>query len=108
MLKIILSLLASVLLLLGLISMVTPIPGGTIMIAVSLTTLICTSPRAQAFLRYLRSRIDTLNRIFNWLEEKVGKQIAFIGDALSRTRPRTSVDAGPTDEAQKNASQEIN
>lgn len=92
MLKIILTVLASLLLLLGLISMVTPIPGGVIMIAASLTTLICTSPRVQAGLRDLRSRINLLNRIFNWLEDKVGSRIFFIGDALSRTRPTAPVD----------------
>jgi hypothetical protein len=92
MLNIIISAIASALLLLGLVSMVTPIPGGTIMIATSLTALICTSPRARSCLRFMRARIVWLDKSFYWLEEKVGARIGFIGDALRKTRPQITLE----------------
>lgn len=87
MINISVSILASGLLLLGLISMLTPIPGGTIMIATSVTALICSSPRARACLRILRTRSNKFDEAFYWLENKVGKRIDFVGNALIMTRP---------------------
>lgn len=92
MLNIIISVIASALFLLGLVSMVTPIPGGTIMIATSLTALICTSPRARSCLRFMRTRFVWLNKSFYWLEDKVGQRIGFIGNALIMTRPSIDLD----------------
>jgi hypothetical protein len=91
-LNIIISAIASALLLLGLVSMVTPIPGGTIMIATSLTALICTSPRARSCLRFMRSRIEWFDKFFFWLEDTVGERIGFIGNALVKTRPFITLD----------------
>lgn len=87
MIDLILSIVSFILLLAGLISMVTPIPGGTLLIAFSLATLICTSPLAQRCLRAFRSRFGWLNRAIYWVENKVGTRIQFISSALKQTRP---------------------
>lgn len=67
--------------------MVTPIPGGTLFIAVGISMLICSSPMAQAYVRYLRTKNNRMNKIVFWLENKVGVRINFIGTALWKTRP---------------------
>ena len=78
---------ASVILVIGLISMVTPVPVGTFMISVSLTMLICSSPRAQRCIKFFRERASWFNKMFDWLEAKVGTRISFVGKALKQTRP---------------------
>jgi hypothetical protein len=87
MLNLILSIFASLALLLGLVSMVTPFPGATIMIAGGLTTLICTSPRARFCIRYMRTRLNWFNKTIFWLQTKVGTKISNIGNALKQTQP---------------------
>ena len=76
---------ASVTLLIGMVSMVTPIPGGTLLIAVSLTALICSSSRARRYLQILRTRVDFLNKSISWVENKV--HISIVSNALRQTRP---------------------
>ncbi len=90
MLNLIISIFASILVLIGLASMVTPIPGGIIMISGGLTTLICSSPRAQFCIRFIRTRTAWFNKAFFWLEGKMGKRVKIIGDALAKTRPEKS------------------
>ncbi len=77
-------------LLLGVVSLLTPVPGGTVMIAGGLTTLICTSPKAQFCIQYMRSRLSWFNRVVFWIESKVGKRVQIMGDALKKTRPEGS------------------
>lgn len=89
--KLIISFLAMVSILLGLISMVTPIPGGTLLIAGGLTALICSSPSARFCIMWIRARINWFNRLIFWLEEKVGTRIKIIGTALNKTRPPEDV-----------------
>ncbi|MBE1299071.1 MAG: hypothetical protein GJ680_04075 [Alteromonadaceae bacterium] len=91
MLNLLLTLLASTTLLVGSLSMLTPIPGGTIVIAVSLTVLIYTSPTARWLLRKIRSNFH-VNNLFAWIELKVGQRFPVIGDALARTRPYCRID----------------
>lgn len=67
--------------------MVTPIPGGFFVIAGSVTLLICSSSRAQSCLKYFRSHASWLNKIFFWLEQKIGTRISVVGNALKRTQP---------------------
>jgi len=82
--KIVLTIAGSLLLILGLISMVTPIPGGTLFIAVGAAMLVCTSPRAQAWIRRQRANHERFNKTMGWIEKKAPSAIE---DALSRTRP---------------------
>jgi len=72
--------------------MVTPIPGGTLLIAGGLTALICTSPTARYCLMWIRSRVNWFNKLMFWLEAKVGSRIKTMGVALGKTRP-SEVDA---------------
>ena len=92
MVNLIVSAFASFTLLIGIVSMVTPIPGGTFLITVSLTALICSSPRARRFLQILRTRAEFLNKSILWMEEKIGDRISIVGNALRQTRPY--VDSG--------------
>ena len=64
-----------VLLLLGTISMVTPIPGGTFMLALGSVLLICASPWFRRCLQLLRRRFKLFNRMMTWLENKTGERI---------------------------------
>jgi hypothetical protein len=93
MIKLFLTIIASILLLMGLISMVTPIPGGTFMIAGSITILICSSPTVQSWIKSCRARANWFNKMFTWLETKIGSRIHFVGDALQRTRPDSMVES---------------
>ncbi len=81
------SFLAMLSILFGMVSMVTPIPGGTVLIAGGLTALICSSPTARYCLMWVRSRVSWFNKLIFWLEEKVGSRIKVIGVALSKTHP---------------------
>jgi hypothetical protein len=98
MINLLLSITASIVLIVGVVSMLTPIPGGTLMIAGSLTMLICVSPRAQSCMRFMRVRINWFNKMIFWLEEKVGARISIIGEALKKTRPDTAGDGSNSDD----------
>ena len=74
----------SLLLLMGTISMVTPIPGGTFMLAAGSVLLICASPWFRRCLQILRTRFGLFNRIMTWMENKMGDRI---GGVLKLTQP---------------------
>ena len=77
------------LLLLGFISLVTPIPGATLLIAAGLTLLIYASPKARLCIQWFRSRLPWFHKFFSWLEDKVGIRISIVGETLKDTRPLT-------------------
>jgi hypothetical protein len=85
--NLVLTIIASFVLIVALISMLTPIPGGTLMIALSITSLTCTSPRARSIIQYMREKNNFINKMFFMLEDKVGSRITIIGDALKLTQP---------------------
>ena len=85
-------------LILGIVSMVTPIPGGVIFIAGGLTGLICSSVRARFCVKWIRMRFAWFNKAIFWLEEKVGPRVKIIGNALEKTRP------DPTNESEEKLS----
>ena len=101
MINFLISIVASVVLLIALVSMVTPIPGGTVLIAVSLTALICSSPFARRCLQVMRTKMNWLNKGVLWLEDKVGDRIGIVGRALGKTRPldyqQDSSDSNPAE-----------
>ena len=76
--------LATILLAFGAVSMLTPIPGGTIAIALALMLLICTSPRFARAIGRLRQRLPLLNKAMTWLEDRAGQRM---GTVLRTTRP---------------------
>ncbi len=82
--KIVTILAGCVLLLVGLLSMLTPIPGGTAMIAIGLTLLICASETAARFIKVCREKFNFLNKSMTWVENHVPEKLSA---GLSRTRP---------------------
>lgn len=72
------------LLLLGTISMVSPIPGGTFMLAFGSVLLICASPWFRRCLQFFRKRFHWFNKLMGWLERKTGQRI---GGVLKLTQP---------------------
>jgi len=89
--NLIISFLAMLSILFGMVSMVTPIPGGTILIAGGLTALICSSPSARYCLMWVRSRVNWFNKLIFWLEKEVGSRIKIIGVALGKTHPSEGI-----------------
>ncbi len=86
--KIILTKIAAfVLFVLGLISLVSPIPGAFIFLACSLTLTISVSTYAQFCVQWVRSRVSWINKFLFWLERKTGKRIKMIGETLPKTHP---------------------
>ncbi len=68
----------------GLISMVTPIPGGTLAITLGVGMIICASERAAAFIKKGREKYLRLNQVMTWMENKMGLRLS---SPLRRTRP---------------------
>ena len=85
--NIIISIISMLALVLGFISLVTPIPGGTLFIAGGLTGLICSNARARLCVKWLRTRFNWFNKMIAWLDKKVGTRIKLIGTALQQTTP---------------------
>lgn len=82
--RIFLVVIGGMLLLMGAVSMLTPIPGGTFMLAGGMAILICTSPLFQLCMQALRTRFSFFNRMMSWMEEKTGERL---GGALKLTQP---------------------
>ncbi len=74
----------SLLLLVGTISMVTPIPGGTLMLASGSVLLICSSPWFRRCLQILRQKLNWFNRLVTWMEGRMPEKISSI---LKLTQP---------------------
>lgn len=67
-----------------LIFILTPMPGGALLFAVSLVFLICTSEWAAQRILALRARFNTFNKGMVWLEDNTGERL---GSVLRSTRP---------------------
>ena len=78
---------AAFLFVLGLVSLVSPIPGAFIFLACSLTLTISVSSYAQFCVQWVRSRISWINKFLYWLEKKTGERIKMIGETLPKTHP---------------------
>ena len=82
--RILILVLGSVILLLGIVSLVTPMPGGTILITAGAGMILCTSETAARYFKKCRAKYDRLNRAVGWLENKMGDRF---GAPLKATRP---------------------
>lgn len=82
--RIVVAIVGTVFLVLGTLSMFTPIPGGFIPLGLGIAMLICTSPMFQRWLTHRRENNAWLNKWMSWLETHLG---ARLNDALRRTRP---------------------
>ena len=89
--RIVLVVTGSILLLIGLVSMVTPIPGGTLLITVGGGMVICASHTAARYVQVCRSKFRRFNKGVIWLENKMGERLSA---PLRQTRPdsNTTVD----------------
>ena len=76
--------LAYVLLALGLVSMFSPLPGATLLIAAGCALLICTSERAANFIRKTRGKYTWINGFMTWIENKLGEKLS---GPMRMTRP---------------------
>lgn len=85
--KILILIFGSILLFVGLISMVTPIPGGTLAIAVGGGMVICTSEAAARYVRSRRARFQRFNKAMTWIENRMGERLSA---PLRSTRPDSS------------------
>ena len=83
----ILTIIASIILIISLIAMVLPIPATSIVVALSLTSLTLTSPRARKIITYLRTKLKLIDKMFIFLEEKIGAKIPKVRTALILTNP---------------------
>lgn len=81
------TLIAILLLVLGLIALVTPIPGATIFLALGLTLLISVSPPARFCIQWLRVRFSFFNTIISFIDRKVGSRFESLGKILKLTDP---------------------
>jgi len=82
--RIIILITGTLLLIFGLISMVTPIPGGTFLITVGAGMIICSSETAARYLQACRSKYNRFDSAITWLENKIGERLS---GPLRRTRP---------------------
>ena len=85
--RVFLSGIAFLLILLGLVSMFSPLPGATILIAAGCALLICTNKRAANMVRACRSRFSFLNRGMIWIEDKMGEKLS---GPMRSTRPESA------------------
>jgi len=83
----ILTIIATIILIISLIAMIFPIPATSVAVALSLTSLTITSPRARKIISFLRSKINIIDKIFIFLEEKIGAKIPKVRTALIITNP---------------------
>lgn len=91
MFNILISAVAIVFILLGLVAMVTPIPVGVVFITFGLSTLICVNVRARIIVSNIRKKNRFLNRRFTSMENSLkGGRFHFLHQAFIETRPANS------------------
>ena len=73
-----------ILITIGAISMITPIPGSTFLIATGSGLVICTSKRVERWIKKMRGTHVHFNNTLTWLENKMGERI---GGTLKLTQP---------------------
>jgi len=83
--RIVVLVIGTILLVIGLVSMVTPIPGGTLLITVGGGMVICSSNTAAKYIQTCRSKFNRFDRGMTWLENKMGERLS---SPLRRTRPK--------------------
>ena len=85
--NLLLTIIASVVLLLAIIATPLPIPGTTLAIALSLTSLIITSPRAKKLIIFLRTKVKFINKSLVFIEIKLAKKFPKVCKILCSTNP---------------------
>ena len=82
--RLILIVISYILIFLGAISLISPIPGSVLLLAVGLSILICTSKKAARCIRYMRTKSNKFNKLMSWIESHTGERM---GAILQQTRP---------------------
>lgn len=88
--RLIMMLSGSLLMIVGLLSMVTPIPGGTLIIAIGAGLILCSSPTAIRCAKKWRTDYRRFNNVVTWIENRIGERLS---KALRQTRPDEVVEA---------------
>ena len=87
MLNLIVTAVSLIVLALGIVALISPIPIGVVMITISLSSLVCVNPRARRMVKRLRSKHRQLNARIYWLETRLNGRFNFVKEALRDTRP---------------------
>lgn len=74
-------------LLVGIVFLISPIPIGVIIIAINLAILLCVNNKARQQLQALRTRSHKVNRYLFKFEEKLEKRFIFLWGVFTGTRP---------------------
>lgn len=74
-------------LLFGIIALVSPIPVGILIIAISLSILICVNEKAREVLKAIRCRSHSFNQRIHALETKLEGRFKHLSLAFKQTRP---------------------
>jgi len=85
--NLILTVVALVVLLLAIIATPLPVPGTTLAIALSIASLIITSPRAKKLIILLRVKIKFINKSLVFIEEKLKNKMPKVSNTISSTNP---------------------
>ena len=88
--RIVLLVIGSLMILIGAISMFTPIFGGTFLIGAGGALVICNSKRAARWIQQTRGRHARFDGMMRWVEDRLGERL---GGVLRQTRP---IDDGKT------------
>lgn len=68
----------------GLVALMLPIPGAFLVLALGITLLIATSEKSRRYIQFLRAKYGRFNRSMEWLEDKAGERV---GAILRQTQP---------------------
>jgi hypothetical protein len=68
-----------------------PVPGTTLAIALSLTSLIITSPRAKKLIILLRKKLSFVNRSLSFIEIKLENKMPKVSNTIKSTNPKFSI-----------------
>ena len=72
---------------LGIVALISPIPIGIILIGLSLSALVCVSDTAKRLLKIVRTKYHIVNIKIHSLEAKIEKRFKYLSDAFMQTRP---------------------
>ena len=84
--------LAIVLLIIGIVALISPLPIGVILIAIGLSILVCVSDTAKMQLKKVRTKYSKINQKLHLLEGKLEKRFAYLVNELVQTRPNDKRD----------------
>ncbi len=78
--------LAILIIIIGLVLFILPIPGISLILISGFALLLYNSPKAQSFTRSLRRRLKLVNDLFLWMEEFIAPRSKIIQTILLKTR----------------------